>query len=172
MSAELRLTAWPLEEHHHIARDDECEFAAEVLFDKREREVHAGSHASRRAQRAVANENLIVVDEQIRKVASQFVGTLPMRGDAASVEETGCCKEEHPCAHRTVAPDGRCAPAEPSRYRRINLVKGRIASHQERVDRLVRIIDSAVGEETETAGSTYSTRSSAHDLHFISSRIA
>jgi len=102
MSAELRLASGALEEHHHVARHDECEFAPEVLLHQRQREgsMPAVTPAGR-AERAVANENLVVVHDQIGEVVPQFIRAFPVRRDAAAVEQPGRCEEEDPGAYRS-----------------------------------------------------------------------
>src|SRR5260370_5495471 len=95
-----------------------------------------------------------------------------MGGDAPAIEQPGRRKEEHTCAHRTVAAHGRGAPTEPSRNRRVDLVEGRIAAHEKSIDRLVGVVYRRVREKAQVAGSPNRSYGGAHDLHLLSVRIA
>ena len=66
LRAELRLPARPLHEQHELARGRQRDVAAEVVVDEREREVHARGHAGRRPDVAVAHEDRIGVDGDVR----------------------------------------------------------------------------------------------------------
>src|SRR2546429_7305480 len=81
-SGELRLPARPTQVHHQPARGAAGEFAAVVLLDERECEVHARGDASRCGDVTVAHEDAIRLHYQQRVSTLQSFTTGPMRRDA------------------------------------------------------------------------------------------
>jgi hypothetical protein len=89
---ELGLAARPLEEHHQISRDGQRHVPAEVLFHQSQCEVDAGGHARGGSNRAVTHENWIGFDVHGGEASRQVITERPVRGRAASIKHSRCCK--------------------------------------------------------------------------------
>ena len=76
----------------------------EVGFDQSERQVDAGAHARRGPDRAVVDEDTVLVDRAIRKLLLQLSRVHPMRRDTPSVEQSRFSKDEGAGADRGDAP--------------------------------------------------------------------
>ena len=121
LRAELRLPARSLHEQHELACRHQRDVAAEVVFDEREREIHARGHARGRPDVAVPHEDRIGVDVDARVVARELAAPRPMRRRAPAVEQPGRAEHERAGADRRDPPAprrGRAAPTQRARHRR------------------------------------------------------
>ena len=104
--AELRLAAWSLDEHDEPPRDLERDSSAQILFDQREREVHAGRDAGRGDHVLVPHEDGIGLDLHLWEELLELFAASPVGGRALAVQDASACEEERPRAHRRDAPRG------------------------------------------------------------------
>ncbi len=139
--AELGLAAGPLQEQHQPARDRECEVAAVVFLDERERQVHARTHARGAPELAVAHEDRIVLDADLRMALRERGARAPVRGRAPSVEQTGLGEQERARTHGSDAARGLRTPAqEVDQGSVVDRREGPVAARDhERVDRATRV---------------------------------
>src|SRR5215831_16503610 len=103
---ELRLPARPLEKHHEIAGDAECEPTTEILLYQRQRQVDAGSHSGRAPYLTVFDEDPIWFDLDGGIATTKQVAIFPMCDGAAAVEQARRGKQEGAGADR-------CDPSRP-----------------------------------------------------------
>ncbi|MNN07134.1 hypothetical protein D3C81_1199520 [compost metagenome] len=113
VGAELRLPARPLEEHHQLARHPQRDHAAEILLDQRQRQVQPRGHAGGRVHVAILDVDAVRLYLDARKHVRQAVGGVPVRGDAASVQQARMCKHHRAGADRPDPPHRACLPGQP-----------------------------------------------------------
>ncbi|MNL14327.1 hypothetical protein D3C87_1352620 [compost metagenome] len=89
LRAELRLSAGPLEEHHHFTGNAERQFSAVVFFDQRQSQVHARRDPCRGVDVAILDKDAVRVDMGLRVFPGQLCAGVPVSGDTASVKQPG-----------------------------------------------------------------------------------
>ena len=93
MRAELRLSAWPHHVHHAEARNLEGSLMSEVVFDQCQSQVHAGRHASRGPDVAVAHIDCVSVYVNCRVIGFHLRAPEPMRAGAFAIQKAGFCEQ-------------------------------------------------------------------------------
>ena len=100
MSAELRLPARSLQEHHELAGHRQRQRPAVVVFDQRQAQVDAGGDAGRGDDVTVGDEDRLRIDVDGRMGGRQAVAGVPVGGGPATIEAARRRPAERPRAHR------------------------------------------------------------------------
>ena len=151
--AELRLAAGTAQEEHEVARDRERRLPVEVPLDERQREVHAGGHAGRRPDIAVADEDRLGVDLDAGVQARKGGRGRPVGRGAAAVQEPGLSENEGAGAHRGGAAGAGGGARDPADEGRVvgGLARARAAGDDQRVELRSRPAEDRVGHERKSA---------------------
>ena len=112
--AELSLAPGPLQKDYELARDGECEVAAGIDLDKRQREVDPRGNTGRGPDRTIVDEDRIGFDDNGGKPARQLGTALPVRHHASTVEKARLRKQEGARANRREPRRARGATCDPA----------------------------------------------------------
>ena len=117
---ELRLPARPTVIDHELLRGALGDGLAQILGDERQRQVDSGGDAGRGPHRAVADEDAVGLDADLRIGAGELGGAPPMGGGATTIEQSGRGKDESARSRRwrSAAPGPRRRGQRPRSRRR------------------------------------------------------
>lgn len=109
-NAELALPTGPLQIHHELAGDAQGDGLAEVVGDQREGQVEAGADPGPGPDVALADEDRVGVDLDLRVRGGELPRGRPVGGGASAVEQPGGGQQMRPDA------DGRDPSAPPGEF--------------------------------------------------------
>src|SRR4029077_15618861 len=113
---ELRLSAWPPEIEHQVARDLQCQMRTVVFFDQRQCQVHSRCDSGRRVNILVTDKYWVRINVGARGAFDENMTPVPMRCGPSAVEQTCSRKQHRAGANRADSPDSSGDFSQPAHH--------------------------------------------------------
>ncbi len=177
--AELALSAGPFQIHHELPGHPRRRRLAEVVGDEGEGEVEAGADARAGPHVALADEDRVGVDLDLRMLVGELPRGRPVGGGALAVEQPGGGQHVRPDADGRDPPGPCREPPHPLHHRGIGerpdpapIVDLDRAGHDQGVDApRGQRVEGGVGEHTDTGGGGDRVHGPGGEDHLVARRV-